>query len=175
MYVAGWLAGYVWYLELSRKLKHTARKMWYQNVGHTIWHCLGIVFFGYGVCRARASPFCTFFALSCAEFSLVTQRGIRRFWDFKMQVGKLTLKSDTERKTNRLRLTHALHALTSSDGGEAPQARSRSLTGEEKRTFACMYVAGWLAGWLAGWVCVVSGIISQTKTHSAENVVPKCR
>ena len=40
-FVGGWVSGYVWYLELSRDLKHVAQQMRYQNVDLSNGHCLG--------------------------------------------------------------------------------------------------------------------------------------
>ena len=42
-FVGGWVSGYVWYLELSRELKHAAQQMRYINVDLSNGHCLGTI------------------------------------------------------------------------------------------------------------------------------------
>ena len=63
----------------------------------------------------------------------------------------------------RLRLSHAMHAITSSDGGFAPKARSRSPTSDGKRAwvmYVCMYI------------CMFFTYISQFTAHTEFKSVP---
>ena len=43
MYVGGWVGGYVWYLEFSRKPRHVAQQTRYQHVDLGNGHCLGTI------------------------------------------------------------------------------------------------------------------------------------
>ena len=41
------VAGYLWYLEVSREPRHVKEQMRYQNVGVNNGHCLGIIIISY--------------------------------------------------------------------------------------------------------------------------------
>ena len=83
-----------------------------------------------------------------------------------------------------LRLNHAMHAITGSDGGWAPKVRSRSRTIIRSRSCRTRYVGGWVCmvlrvctsmyEYVCWYVCTVFGIVSRTKARSATNGVPKC-
>ena len=73
-------------------------------------------------------------------------------------------------KRHCLRLNHAMHAITSSDGDWAPKDRSRSWKSMKILSGSCI-----IGKYVGGWVCIVIVNISRTKSRSATNEVPKCR